>query len=57
MKEETGLQQCFCFYPVSLFVRKYGKISFVGKCLYPIEQKAASTIVLCSLAINSYQPS
>ena len=57
VKEETGLQRCFCLNLLSLFVRKYGNISFVGKCLYPIEQKATSIIMLCNLAIKSYQPS
>ena len=33
LKEEIGLQHCFCLYPESLFVRKHGNISFVGKCL------------------------
>ena len=54
VKEENGLQHCFCLYPVLLFVRKYGKISFVGKCLYPIEQKATTIIMFCNLAIKSY---
>ena len=57
IKEETGLQCCFCLNILSLFARKYGNISFVGKCLYPIEQKATSIIMLCNLAIKSYQPS
>ena len=46
VKEETGLQRCFCLNLLSLFARKYGNISFVGNCLYPIEQKATSIIML-----------
>ena len=57
VEEETGLQRCFCLNLPLLFARKYGNISFVGKCLYPIEQKATLFIVLCNLAIKSYQPS
>ena len=49
LKEETGLQHCFCLNLLSLCARKYGNISFVGKCLYPIEQKATSIIMLCNL--------
>ena len=57
VKEETGLQHCLCLNPLSLFAKKYGNISFAGKCLYPIEQKATSVVVLCNLVIKSYQPS
>ena len=46
VKAETGLQRGFCLNLLSLFARKYGNISFVGKCLYPIEQKATPIIML-----------
>ena len=57
LKEETGLQRYFRLYLVLLSVRKYGNISFVGKYLYPIKQKATSITMPCNLAIKSYQPS